>query len=63
MEMRHGHKLDRLIKDIDREGAVGLRHDSGHYGDKARLRSIVEQLAVELCRGDSTPDGDTEAEK
>ena len=63
MEMRHGHMLDQMIKDIDKEGAVGLRHDAGYYGDKKKLRAIIEKLAVELCRGDSASDDDTEAGK
>lgn len=63
MEMRHGHKLDRLIKGIEKEGAVERRHDVGYKDDKERLQFVVEQLAVELCRGDSTSDGDTEAGK
>ena len=29
MEMRHGHKLDRLIRDIERDGAEELRHIAG----------------------------------
>ena len=63
MEMRHGHELNQLIKDIDRETAAALDHDAGHYADGKSLRSIVKQLAVELCRGDSASGGDTETGK
>jgi vacuolar-type H+-ATPase subunit H len=63
MEMRHGHKMERLVKDIEREGAAELRHDTGQYDDKNRLQSIVEKLAVELCMSDSTSDVDRETGK
>ena len=53
MEMRHGHKLNQLIKDIDNEAAVALDHGAGNYCDEKRLRSIVNKLAVELCGGHS----------
>lgn len=60
MEMRHGHKLDQLIKDIDREAAVALNQGARPYCDEKRLCSIAEKLAVELCRNESTSGGDTE---
>lgn len=49
MEMRYGHKLDREIKAIEREGAVELRHDASQQVDADRLQAAIEQLAVELC--------------
>jgi len=63
MEMRHGHKLNQLIKDIDKEAAVALNHGAGNYCDEKRLRTIVNKLAVELCGGPSKPGSDAEAGK
>jgi len=48
-EMRHRQKLDRLIRDLDREGAVAAKHDPGYKTDEEKLLAIVNQLAVELC--------------
>ena len=50
MEMRHGHKLDKTIKAIEREGAAELRLDAGQQYDIDRLQTVVEQLANELCQ-------------
>jgi vacuolar-type H+-ATPase subunit H len=50
MEMRHGHKLDRTIKNIEREGAVELRLDAGQQCDPDSLHKVIENLAVELCQ-------------
>ena len=58
MEMRHGHKLNQLIKDIDKEAAVALDHAAGYYCDEKKLRAIVNKLAVELCGGHSVPGSD-----
>lgn len=63
MEMRHGHKLNQLIKDIDRETAATLKHDASHCRDEKKLRSVVEKLAAELCGADSASDGDVETVK
>jgi len=63
MEMRHGHKLNQLIKDIDRETAATLNHDAGHCRDEKRLHSVVDELAAELCRADSASAGDAETDK
>jgi vacuolar-type H+-ATPase subunit H len=49
MEMRHDHKLDRLIKQIEKEGAAELRNDAGRNYDQQQLRSVIGKLAVELC--------------
>ena len=55
MEMRHAHKLDRLIKNIEAEGATELRNDAGRKYDLEKLQSVIEKLAVELCgRGDGS---------
>ena len=53
MEMRHGHKLDRTIKAVEREGAVELRLDAGQQYDPDSLRAVVENLAIELCQQNS----------
>ena len=51
MEMRHGHKLDRVIRNIEREGANELRLDAGQRYDAGRLQAVVETLARELSQG------------
>jgi len=61
MEMRHAHNLERLVKAIEKEGIVEIRHDASHPYDKERLKSVVEKLAIELCQGDSTVDGDLDS--
>jgi len=53
MEMRHGHKLDREIKAIERDGAVELRLDAGQQYDEDRLQAAIERLANELCLVDT----------
>ena len=53
MEMRHGHKLDRTIKAVEREGAVELRVDAGQQYDPDGLQAVVENLAFELCQQNS----------
>ncbi len=63
MEMRYGHLLDQLIRDIEREGSVELINGIGQPNDQKNLVSVVEKLAVELCCGDLTSDGDTEADR
>ena len=54
MEMRYGHKLDREIRTIEREGAVQLRLDAGKQYDPDSLQSVIKKLAVELCQVNST---------
>jgi vacuolar-type H+-ATPase subunit H len=49
MEMRHGHKLDRVIKDIERDGADALRLDAAQRYDDARMQAVIDALAKELC--------------
>ena len=51
MEMRHGHKLDQLVRSIEREGAVELRLDAGQQVDPAKLQAVIDALAAELCQG------------
>lgn len=50
LEMRHGHKIDKSIKDIEREGAYELRLDAGRQYDTDRLKTVIERLAIELCQ-------------
>lgn len=52
MEMRHDHKLDRLIKDIESQGRAELRHDAGRQYEQDKLQSVIDGLAVELCSPD-----------
>jgi vacuolar-type H+-ATPase subunit H len=62
MEMRHGHKLDQLIKSIEREGSVELELDvSRNYGEKD-LQAIIRRMAIELYQNESSAsktDGDS----
>lgn len=53
MEMRHGHKLDSVIREIEREGANELRLDAGQRYDPDRLKTVIDKLANELCQGDA----------
>lgn len=53
IEMRHGHKLDKAIKRIGREGVVELRLDASQQHDADSLQSVVEAIAIELCQSDS----------
>ena len=54
MEMRHGHKLDKTIKTIEREGVVELRLDAGQHYDEDGLQAVIEALAIELCQASAT---------
>ncbi len=53
MEMRHGHKLNKTIKAIEKEGADELRHDAGKHYDSDDLQAVIERLAIELCQADA----------
>ena len=59
MEMRHSHKLNRLIKDIENEGAAKLSHDAGQHYDSEKLQAVIEKLATELCLNNTTSDDQT----
>lgn len=61
MEMRHSHKLDRMIREIEKEGAEKLQHGGGRLDDAKRLQTVVTNLAVALCCGDSTSNGELES--
>ncbi len=54
VEMRHGHKLDQVIRTIEREGADELRHDAGQHYDADRLQAVIEALAKELSQAEET---------
>lgn len=56
MEMRHSHKIDKMIKTIEREGAVELRLDAEHHVDPDSLLAVIRQLAVELCQSGAAGD-------
>jgi vacuolar-type H+-ATPase subunit H len=49
LEMRHAHKLDHLIRSIEKQGAADLVDDAGKHYDSKRLQAIVDTLAAELC--------------
>ena len=53
MEMRHGHKLDKTIKALEKDGADELRHDAGNHYDSDNLQAVIEQMAIELCQADA----------
>jgi vacuolar-type H+-ATPase subunit H len=53
MEMRHSHKLDKTIKAIEKKGADELRLDAGNHYDSDNLKTVIEQLAIELCQADA----------
>lgn len=51
MEMRHAHKLNQLIRDIEKQGVAELGNNTGQHYDQERLRTVIEKLATELCLG------------
>jgi vacuolar-type H+-ATPase subunit H len=53
MEMRHGHKLDQLIRSIEREGEVRLEQDVDQSVGEKALQTVIENMAIELCQGGS----------
>ena len=63
MEMRHGHKLNQLIKDIEKEADVALNHGAGDYCDDNKLRAIANELAAALCGGRFVPGSEAETGK
>ena len=50
LEMRHDHKLDRAIKNVERDGAAELRLEASRQYDPDVLQSVIDALAIELCR-------------
>ncbi len=63
MEMRHGHKLNQLIRNIENDGAVELGHDAQQNDDKERLQAVIEKLAIELSLANTVSDDESEAGK
>lgn len=59
MEMRHAHKLNQLIINIEKECAVELGYDARQHYDKKRLQVVIEKLATELCQGKTTSGGES----
>ena len=62
MEMRHAHKLNQLIRDIEKQGVAELGNNTYQHYDQERLRAVIEKLATELCLGinNSADDAGTE---
>lgn len=63
MEMRHEHKLNQLIKEIEQQGTVELRQDASRQADMKKLQYIAEELATDLCRADELPGHDIKSGK
>ena len=51
MEMRHAQKLRQLIKNIEKQYADTLSSDVKLHHDIEEFRSVIEELAAELCLG------------
>ena len=50
MEMRHSHKLDREIKNIERQGDAALRLDASQQYNDAALQAVIDDMARDLCQ-------------
>ena len=61
MEMRHAHKLNQLIRDIEKQGVAELGNNTGQHYDQERLQTVIEKLATELCLGINNAADDTGA--
>ena len=57
MEMRHSHKLDQLIRSIEKEGEVRLERDVDQNVSEKALQAVIEKLAIELCQCGSARSG------
>jgi len=55
-EMRHAHKLDQLVRNIEHEGSAELKHDASQPVEQKALQNIVEKLAAEICRTYVSPE-------
>lgn len=53
MEMRHSHKLGRLLRKIADQGAAERRNEAGHGYASDVLAPIVAALASRLCEDES----------
>lgn len=63
MEMRHSHKLNMLIREIEKQSAATLDSDSARTYDDNDLRRIIDNMAMELCMGAALADDATDSEK
>ena len=63
MEMRHSHKLNMLIREIEKKGAATLDSDSARSYDENDLRRIIDNMAMELCMGTALADDAADSEK
>lgn len=63
MEMRHSHKLNMLIREIEKQSAATLDSDSARAYDENDIRRIIDNIAMELCMGTVLADDATDSEK
>lgn len=63
MEMRHAHKLNQLIINIEKECATELGYAARQHYDKKRLQVVIEKLATELCQGKTASGGESDVGK
>jgi vacuolar-type H+-ATPase subunit H len=56
VEMRHAHKLDQLIRNIENQGSAELKHNASQHIDQKALLDIAEKLAAEICRAYASPE-------
>ncbi len=59
MEMRHAHKLNNLITNIEKQGAAELSNDAAQHYAAERLQAVIDILAAELCLGSTVSVGKT----
>ena len=53
MEMRHSHKLNKHIRDIEKQGAEKADAEAGGHLEAEKLASVIIELAIELCPCDA----------
>jgi vacuolar-type H+-ATPase subunit H len=63
MEMRHSHKLNKLVRDIEKTGAEMLDNDAARHYDGSDLKAVLDTLAIELCLGKAAAGSDEDAKK
>lgn len=49
--MRHSHKLNHVISEIEKSGEAALSQEANRHYDMQKVRLAIEKLAVELCNG------------
>ena len=57
MEMRHSHKLNKRIRDIEMQGVEMTSTAASGDIDHDKLLAVINELAIELCFGDATGGG------